>query len=460
MSLFSEFNRPSKSDWTQQVKADTKTENLDAILNWKFDASTPFEIFYNHENLDFQTIKSVQQPQNQAINRTWQNRIKIITAKNVLTNSLIISTLHNGADSVILEFSDALDWYSEIKELLRQIKLTDNAFFFKVENNSLELVNALQKLFPYHIKGGIINDLIARWMMTGILDKKEWETQKDILGKMQESKNFKSLIIGSHHFHNSGANSTQEVAFLLNSVVENIDKLSDLGVSIQDIIQKIEVSISIGTGYFEEIAKVRALRFLLSKLLSCYGNEYADFHIPIHCQTSEYFSSNIAQNTNMLRATTEAMSAIIGGCDALTVLPFDRNDTTGFSERIARNVSTILKEEAYFDKVVDPSAGSYYLENLTVIIINQSWALFQKVENQGGVMKAFENGFIQNEIKKERDYRVKKLQNTESVMVGVNKYRHDEKPFIQKNDSIIQQSSVPFELLKNERISLAFEISN
>ncbi len=457
MSLFSEFKIPSKSDWTQQVKADTKTENIDAIVNWKFDASTLFEIFYNHENTDFQIIKSVQRPQNQTVNRTWQNRIKIKMAENVLTNSLIISTLHNGANSVILEFSDALDWYSEIKKLLRHIKLSDNAFFFNVENNSLELVNALQNLFPYHIKGGIINDLIARWMLTGNLVEKEWANQVEILRKVQESKNFKTLIIGSHHFHNSGANSIQEIAFLLNSVVENIDKLSDLGVSIQDIIQKIEVSISIGTGYFEEIAKVRALRFLLTKLLSCYGDEYADFYIPIHCQTSEYFSSKITQNVNMLRVTTEAMSAIIGGCDSLTVVPFDGKNSTEFSERIARNVSTVLKEEAYFDKVNDPSSGSYYLENLTVTMISKAWDLFQNVENQGGVMKAFENGFIQEEIRKVRDYRVEKLQKIESVMVGVNKYRFDEKDFVQEMDSMIQPQNVPFELLKNERISFEFE---
>jgi methylmalonyl-CoA mutase len=153
------------------------------------------------------------------------------------------------------------------------------------------------------------------------------------------------------------------------------------------------------------------------------------------------------------------MSAIIGGCNALSICAFDETyqESDEFSRRISRNISNILKEEAYLDKVIDPSAGSYFIENLTFKLAEKSLELLREVENMGGIIKAFEQNFIQNEIKKNFEKSQHELLNNEKVMVGVNKFRNDETPFSNNEKSVVQTTDLSFELLRDLRLSSVFE---
>jgi methylmalonyl-CoA mutase len=130
----------------------------------------------------------------------------------------------------------------------------------------------------------------------------------------------------------------------------------------------------------------------------------------IHCVTSKWNKSLSNPYVNMLRTQTEAMSAIIGGTDSLTVEPFDVTfrKPDEFSERIARNQQLILKEESYFDKVADPSAGSYYIENLTKLIAENAWKLFVETEEQGGFLSALKSGYIQAKVSESAGKKIKK----------------------------------------------------
>jgi methylmalonyl-CoA mutase len=161
----------------------------------------------------------------------------------------------------------------------------------------------------------------------------------------------------------------------------------------------------------------------------------------------------------MLRATTEAMSAVMGGCDALTVHAYDAvfQKTDEFSERIARNISVLLKGESYLDKTIDPAAGSYYLENLTLQLADAAWELFLAIEEKGGFMRAIAQNFIQDAIEENFQQTLKTLEEGKRVMVGVNKFRFDDgtvvtPPAIDKNS--IQSA---FKLLTNRRIAQSFE---
>ena len=158
-----------------------------------------------------------------------------------------------------------------------------------------------------------------------------------------------------------------------------------------------------GTNYFFEIAKLRAARLLWSAIVNSYGlpGELAS-RLKIHVATSRWYQTVFDPHVNLLRCTTEAMSAILGGCDSLSVAPFDKlyKTSDAFSERVARNISVILKEEAYLDKAIDPAAGAYYLENLTKELAEKSWAFLQELETQDGFNKALDSGFIAMEIGK------------------------------------------------------------
>ncbi|MFN4147002.1 MAG: methylmalonyl-CoA mutase family protein, partial [Runella sp.] len=195
---------------------------------------------------------------------------------------------------------------------------------------------------------------------------------------------------------------------------------------VEEILPKMYFSVSIGTNYFMEIAKLRALRFLWRRIANQWTQEVP--YTPIHAFTSTFYDAALTPNTNMLRATTEAMSAVVGGGDLLSVHAYDFVFQTpdDFSERIARNISLLLKEESYLGKTSDPAAGSYYIENLTAQLVEKAWGLFLEVESKGGVMAAFEQNFIQEQIENTFQKRLAALQSNERIMVGVNKFQFDQ----------------------------------
>ena len=459
--LFSEFISHTNNDWKQQVIKDLKGKSFDQNLTWIIDENIQIKSYFNADEVAELPIKSMQQSQYQRFTKTWSNREIIKYKSEKDTNSLIVSVLEAGAESFLIDFSGVFELEFEINKLLRNIKISDTPFFFKVENNALNLVNALQIIAPYHWKGGIDNDILGRYFSTGNYDKTQWGTMSKILGIVQNFTNFKMLIINGNIFHNSGANIGQELAFTLSSAIEVLDKMTQQNISLPIIIQKLEFSISVGTNYFAEIAKIRALKFLWRKILvEGYGLDEKEIPIiAIHCTTSSFYNSSISPHTNMLRATTEAMSAVIGGCDALSIRTYDETfqESDEFSRRVSRNISTILKEESYFDKVVDPSAGSYFIENLTFEIAENAFKLLQEVENKGGIVEAFKQNFIQNEIKRNFELKQNDLLSNEKVMVGVNKFKDNEIPLNERLETASLKSALGFDLLTNLRLSSTFE---
>ena len=462
-NLFENFQPHTKAQWKQQVINDLKGISFDDTLQWRVDENVSIEAYYNQEDTIKIPLKSIQYAQNQRVNGDWQYRESIKFTDEKKCNSLIINGLLAGTNSFQIDYIGVCEREIEVKKLLRNIKLSDTPFFFKIENNGLGLINSLQQIAPYQWKGGINYDGIALFMREGIWPANYWNELGSILRKVQIHPHFKTIIINSHHFHNFGANIGQELAYTLASAIETIDRLSNQDFTIQEIIQKIEFSISIGTTYFVEIAKIRALKFLWNKILiEGYGMKELDIvPVSIHCETSSFYNASVTPHTNMLRATTEAMSAAIGGCDALTIKAFDENlnDSNDFSQRIARNISIILKKESYFDKVIDPSSGSYFLENLTLKIAEETLVLLKEVENQGGIIEAFKNNYIQTQMNSNFREKEADLISGKTTMVGVNKFRYDElnstSPKPNEKNVVVDNN---FDLLIDRRISQKFEV--
>ncbi len=456
--FFSEFHAHTKEQWKQQTLKELKGKNFDEAMCWNITEQIQIEPYYTAEEIDLPSTKQIQQAQYQSSTADWNYRetIKYSSEKN--TNSLIFSLLKQGANSFLINLSDVKLSEIEFKKMLHNIKLSDTPFFFKVENHALVLVNELQKLVPYQWKGGIVNDVFGRWMTRAELDENHWKSTAEIIRKVQNSPQFKVLHISSHHFNNAGANAIQELAFVLAQAIETIDKLSYEEIEVMDILKNIEFSISIGTNYFVEIAKVRALKFLWKKILSdAYEIDFSKQNqTSIHCQTATYTHSLISPHTNILRTTTEAMAAIIGGCDSISIQAFDsgQNDE-GFGDRIARNISIILKEESYLNKVHDPAAGSYFIEKLTLEMAEEALRMLEKIESLGGIMTAFKNGFVQHQIQQEHHRKQNDLQNHNTIMVGVNKFRFDELPFLENAKE--RKTKTNFDLLPNLRLSESFE---
>ncbi|MFY7829834.1 MAG: methylmalonyl-CoA mutase family protein [Flectobacillus sp.] len=457
-SLFEEFQPHSKEVWKNQAIKDLKGKDFEQTLIWQAEGDLRIEPFYSPEDLSSLPADLIQSAQKNTAIASWHNREKIIFSTEKETNQLILEAIEWGADSVIIDFEEKNITTINFKQLLHQIKLSEVYVFFKVQNQSLQLLETLASLIPYQMKGGVQDDYLATWMHTGELSKDSTTLLAHSIRKVQNHPQFKTLLVSGEVFHNAGANSVQEIAFTLANALEYIDQLTEAGLSLEEILHKLEFGLAIGTDYFIEIAKIRALRYLWQKVLSeGYAFDKAnEFPAMITAYTSSYFDAALTPNTNMLRATTEAMSAIIGGADALVLHAYNSTfeQEEGFGKRIARNISTILKEESYLDKVNDASAGSYYIEHLTFELAQKALILLQKVAALGGSIAAFEQGFTQNAIAETHRHRQEATTSGKRILVGVNKFRFDEKPFVYEAKEEYS-SSIP--LLSAQRLSEVVE---
>ncbi|NTV47562.1 MAG: methylmalonyl-CoA mutase small subunit, partial [Chlorobiales bacterium] len=231
--------------------------------------------------------------------------------------------------------------------------------------------------------------------------------------------------VSSEPYHNAGATVVQELAITLAVANEYVSRLTDLDLSVDEITSRMQFSFAIGSSYFMEIAKLRAARLLWSQIVSAYNPSSADTaKMQIHAVTSSWNMTVYDPYVNMLRATTEAMSAAVGGADVLTVRPFDAIYKTPdtISCRIARNVQHLLKGESYLDKVVDPASGSYLLESLTDTVAREAWKAFQDIEAAGGFMAALKSGKIQKDIEAVRQKREENLATRKEILLGVSQY--------------------------------------
>lgn len=237
----------------------------------------------------------------------------------------------------------------------------------------------------------------------------------------------RTLGVDGRLYHKAGGSIVQEVGASLAEASEYLAALTGAGHQPGDIARNIHFVIAFGSNYFLEIAKARALRILWKQLLESYGNET---QIPafIHGQTSGWNKTMYEPYTNLLRTSTEGMSAALAGCDAVTVYPYDatfrRPDE--FSSRIARNSQIIFKEEGYLHKVADPAAGSYYIEMLTDKIAEKSWEIFCEIEQQGGILKSIRNGIIQMMINESREEKDQAIALRKRSFVGTNRYPNPE----------------------------------
>ncbi len=234
----------------------------------------------------------------------------------------------------------------------------------------------------------------------------------------------KTILVQGHPYHDAGAHSVQELAYALATGVEYVQAMLERGLSIEDIAPRMQFAFSVGSHVFMEIAKIRAARMLWATIMDSYGASEAAQKMTIHARTSAWTKTVLDPNVNMLRATTEAFSAVIGGIDSLHVSAFDEafRPANEFSRRIARNTQIILEKEAHLAKVADPAGGSWYVEKLTDELAEKVWELFLLVEEQGGMRKALESGIPQSQIAEVAVKKAANVAHRKTRVVGTNMY--------------------------------------
>ena len=235
---------------------------------------------------------------------------------------------------------------------------------------------------------------------------------------------FSAVGVSAIPYHCAGASAVQEIGTLLATGLAYLRALGERGIGIDEAAGQIRFTLSIGPDFFMEIAKLRAVRPLWARIVRELGGSEAAAVLRTHARTGLYNKTRHDPYVNMLRTTTEALSGVIGGVDSLAVGAFDEclGLPDEFSRRIARNTQVILQEECELTAVVDPAGGSWFIESLTAEVCRKSWDFFREIEKHGGIVKALESGFIQEQIAAVRKDAEQQLSQRRRSLVGTNQY--------------------------------------
>ena len=437
--LFNEFPPITTQEWENIINKDLKGADYDKKLIWKTLEGFNVQPYYRSENLEKLNYLTKGQPNNFPYVRAtkdvndWKIRVDIKVNNIHEANNFAKKNINNGVTSIGFVFCKEIT-EDAFEKLLEGIDIEKVEINFIDCSVSYKYVNFLIDYAKKHnvdltkIYGSNEYDPLAYLVLTGttLCGENQCECMQNMLKNLQETMpNFRILTANPQIFNNAGSNVVEELAFGLAMGAEKLDKLTDFGLTIDEIAPKMQFNFAIGSNYFMEIAKLRAARFLWAKIVEAYKpKNIENTKIKIHSETSRWNKTVYDPYVNMLRVTTEAMSAILGATDSLTVLPFDIafNEGTEFSERIAKNVQLIIKEEAHFGKIIDPAAGSYYIENLTNSLVDSAWNLFLEVQDKGGFFEAFKSGFIQDKIEATAKTRDKNIAIRKEILLGTNQY--------------------------------------
>lgn len=264
--------------------------------------------------------------------------------------------------------------------------------------------------------------------------------------KISNMPNFRALSVDSSIYHESGCDAVQEVAFSIATGTHHLRLLQKNDMKVDTIANNIMFNVAFGPAFFIEISKMRALRKLWAKIVSEFGGSKESSMLYLYARTSELNKSKLDFYVNMIRNTTEALSAIFSGANAIHVGYFDGRFgiPNEFSRRFSRNTQLVLMEECNIPDVIDPVGGTWYIEKLTDEIAKRSWDLFLEIEKLGGMRKAIEEGFVQDKIEEKADKRINDLALRKDILVGTNKYPNN-------NEKSAKPLEIDFKELAYER---------
>jgi methylmalonyl-CoA mutase len=370
----------------------------------------------------------------QAAARPWAVREAVRTGNAAEANAAARQALARGADQILFRIYPGgvrLDGASTMKALLAGIDLEATPVFFAAgplapQALALLLNEAAERGVPAaRLRGGVdgdpILDACLGWREGGF-DRWQKEAMPLVAYDASALPLMRTLAIRAVEFHRAGATAAQELAFGLAVFVEYLSHLRGRGLSAERVAGQCEMQLGVGANYLVEIAKLRAARALVAKVLEAFGVQRARPNF--HAETSPVTKTVYDPHVNLLRTTTEAMAAAIANVDSLTVCAFDElvRPPNDFSSRMARNVSLLLREEAHVARAADPLGGSYTIERLTADVALKAWELFQEVEANGGFVSAWKAGLVPAAIAEARSARLKAARGRRSSIIGTNAY--------------------------------------
>ena len=435
--LFSDFPPVTTEQWMEKVAADLKGADFEKKLVWRTHEGFNVKPFYRKEDLEglkttdalpgeFPYLRGTKK------DNTWRVRQDIAVGDAKEANRKALDILMKGVDSIGFSVK-AKDLCEEYIEALLEGILPESVElnFSTCQGHTVELARLLVAYFQKKgydleaLKGSVNYDPMDKMLKKGKDLSDFAATAKELVEALRPLPGYKCICVNALTLSNAGAYIFQELGYALAWGNEYLSQLTDAGLTVDEVATRMKFNFGVGSNYFMEIAKFRAARMLWADIVKQYQPECdGACKMAVHAETSSYNLTLFDSYVNLLRTQTEAMSAALAGVDSITVTPFDKvyEAPNDFSERLARNQQLLLKEESHFDKVADPAAGSYYIENLTVSIAREAWNVFLPVEEEGGFLSAVQAGKIQAVVNESGKKRHEAVSKRKEILVGTNQY--------------------------------------
>ena len=422
--LFSEFENVSSKQWKQQIQYELKGADYNETLVWESPEGIKVKPFYHLDEIELPTQSNAPKDTFEILQNIFVHDVK-------KSNERALDSLNRGAESIRFTIENET---ISIEELMQNLHLEKVTYYFNLPFLSTDYAakiseNAAKNQAKFTIQIDPISQLTKDGNWFENLDK---DFEK--LNTIATSSAINYLNINTNSYQNAGANMVQQLAYTLAHINEYFNR-------IPAVKHPITIEVSVGTNYFFEIAKLRALRLLFNTLAKEYHH---NFDCNIIATPTKRNKTIYDYNVNMLRTTTECMSAILGGANAITNLPYDAlyHKDNEFGDRIARNQLLVLKHESYFDKVNNPADGAYYIESLTQQLSDKALELFKDIEKNGGLIMQLIDGTIQRKISESATKEQELFDSGKETLLGTNKYpnkndrmKHDLElyPFVKQN---------------------------
>ncbi len=446
LELFAEFPPVTPQAWVDRITKDLKGADFEKKMIWRTDEGFALRPFYTAADLPAEAAPPGAPPFLRGYRRTsnaWQARADIREGDAAAANARALALLEHGADGVGFELALVGDRLSGVgvrdqaalQRLLQGIWIDQAQISFTANSAAAPGLLALylneaerQGKNPGALAGLFSFDPTHDLARSGSLFAAPAECYKlaaDLARATEGAPGLRPLCASNRALHESGANTSTELAFALASAHEFLARLTEHGLSPARIASSLYLHFEIGSNYFMEIARLRAARLLWAKIAGEYApGDAAAAQLFIHCESSRWNQTLYDPHVNMLRGTTEGMSAALGACESLSIAPFDQRsgEREDYGDRIALNTQHLLRYEAHLDKTVDPAAGSYYIETLTLALAESAWKHFQEIERAGGALAALEQGVVQAQVEPCRTKKTAAVAARRVTLLGTNQY--------------------------------------
>ena len=441
-ALFDAFSLVSTEAWEAKIREDLRDKDPESVLVWESLEGVSPRAFYRAEDREglphmpgVPLTTTAETPANR-----WRLRQDVMHPDLDTAHRHLGEALDGGATDIGIELhvTDGalrgvpIQRQADLADLLQNVNLDETPIHCTGGPAALPLwamlCNVAEKrgTAPSALSGSTDFDLIAG------LAHHQMATADRAFDVAADTARFAStttpsarlLSVDLRPYHAAGASAVQELALGLGACSELLVQLRERECNPEDVTETLQWIAPVGTSYFIAIAKLRALRLLIPQVLAPFGVDATPSAPFIQAVTSQREETMYGQHVNLLRGTTEAAAAVIGGCDVLTVRPFTAaaESPDDFALRLARNTQLVLREETHLDHVADPSAGAYYIEALTDSLARKAWSHFQDLEGDGGLLAALRSGRVQARIAAVREKRMNEVTNRDRVLVGTNHY--------------------------------------